>query len=134
MAVWQWMATAVLVGSLAACDESFTGPSVPIDDTFTMAPGDIVHVDGTSTYLEFGGVGGDSRCPVDVNCFTAGDAVVRLNAGDDGARRRYELHTGKGQPVQHDGLTITLVELTPARVSGRTIAPADYRVSLRVTR
>jgi hypothetical protein len=37
-------------------------------------------------------------------------------------------------PVRHDDLTIALVALAPYPFSGRTIAPRDYRATLRVTR
>jgi hypothetical protein len=36
--------------------------------------------------------------------------------------------------VQHDGVTIALVQLTPYPFSSRTIAPGDYRATLKVTR
>jgi hypothetical protein len=38
------------------------------------------------------------------------------------------------EPVTHDGLTISLVELQPYPFSSRTIEPGDYRATLRVTR
>lgn len=44
------------------------------------------------------------------------------------------LHTGSLQPVRHDSLTITLVELSPYPFSSRTIQPGEYRATLQVTR
>jgi hypothetical protein len=44
------------------------------------------------------------------------------------------VHTGDLKPVTHDDLTIHLVELAPYPFSSRTIAPNEYRATLRVTR
>ena len=123
-----------MVAALAGCDESMTGPSVALDATFTLAPGSMVRVGDTSLQLQFHGVEGDSRCPADALCIQGGDAVVRVSVSSGGTRRDYELHTGSLQPVRHDTFTITLVELAPYPFSSRTIAPGDYRATLRVTR
>lgn len=125
---------AVWVGALAACDESITGPSVSLGTTFVVAPGEVVAIADTSARLQFHGVEGDSRCPADALCIQGGDAVVRVSVTTGGTRRDYELHTGSMQPVRHDDLTIALLELAPYPFSSRTIAPGEYRASLRVTR
>ena len=134
MAGQRWMAAAVFLGALAACDESVTGPSVGLDNTFTLAPGEAVSIADTSLTVQFHGVEGDSRCPADAFCIQGGDAIVRVVVSRDGNRRDYELHTGSMGPVRHDGFTIALVELSPYPFSSRTIAPGEYRASLRVTR
>jgi len=38
------------------------------------------------------------------------------------------------QPVVHEGLTIALVQLMPYPFSAKTIAPDEYRATLKVTR
>jgi len=134
-AAGRWLATAVLcVVALSACDESMTGPSVPLDTTFTMAPGEIVSVEDAAVRLQFVGVEGDSRCPADAACIQGGDALVRIAALRGSTRRDYELHTGRMAPVTHDGLTLTLTALAPYPFSSQTIAPNDYRATVRVTR
>jgi hypothetical protein len=134
MSGWRWLVAGVFVAALAACDESITGPSVPLDKTFTMAPGDVVSLEDTSARVQFHGVEGDSRCPADANCIQGGDAVVRVSVTVEGTRRDDELHTGSMAPVRHDGLTLALVELAPYPFSSRTSAPGDYRATLRATR
>ena len=134
MAGWRWMALGVFMSALVACDESITGPRVPLDKTFTMAPGDIVTLEGTAARVQFHGVEGDSRCPADAVCIQGGDAVVRVSVTAEGTRRDYDLHTGTMAPVTHDGLTLALVDLAPYPFSSRTIAPGDYRATLRATR
>lgn len=123
--------TAVL--ALTACDRATT-PSVPIDQQFTMAPGDTVEVADTSLRVRFDGVVNDSRCPIDAICIQGGDAEVRLTASNDGAPRMLTLHTGSMAPVTFDGFTFRLVELTPYPFSSQPFPPSDYRATLRVTR
>ncbi len=126
--------TALLCLLLAtACDESPTGPSVPLDTQFTLAQGQVAVIEGTGVRLEFNGVENDSRCPADAVCVHGGDALVRVVVIADGARQDYDIHTGDMEPVRHDNLTIALVDLSPYPFSSRPIAPDDYRATLRVT-
>jgi hypothetical protein len=118
----------------AACDESFTGPTVPLNRDFELAPGGTARIDEVSLTIRFDGVSGDSRCPADAFCVTGGDAIVHITAISGGAARAYELHTGSMAPVAHDGVTIALVQLAPYPFSSRTIQPDEYRATLTVTR
>jgi hypothetical protein len=119
---------------VTACDESPTGPSVPLNREFELAPGDTAVIEDVALRVRFNGVSGDSRCPADALCIQGGDAVVRLTAISSRGSGDYELHTGNMRPVQHDGSIIALVQLQPYPFSSRTIAPEDYRATLRVTR
>jgi hypothetical protein len=125
---------AVVAIVAAACDESPTGPSVGFGASVTLAPGEVVQLAGTSTSVTFVGVMGDSRCPADAICIQGGDAIVRLTIDDGGAPRAIELHTGSMRPVESGGLTFHLEDLQPYPFSSRTIAPHEYRATLRVTR
>jgi len=119
-----------------ACDEkSPAAPTVPLNERFTLAPSQRVEVDAAGFQLEFLGVPGDSRCPADVMCVWAGDAVVQVRV-TDAARAEYELHTGDATRTAavHGQLRIELLELQPYPFSTRTIAPGDYRATLTVTR
>jgi hypothetical protein len=93
-----------------------------------------MRVEGTSLTVRFNDVSGDSRCPADAICIQGGSADVRITALSDGSTRNYELRTGDMRPVQHDDLTISLVQLAPYPFSSRKILPEDYRVTLKVTR
>jgi hypothetical protein len=59
---------------------------------------------------------------------------VSLTAASDRSTRDLVLRTGDMQPVQHDGYTITLVQVAPYPFSARTIEPHEYRITLKVTR
>jgi hypothetical protein len=122
------------LGLVTACDEPVTGPTVPLDSGFELAPGNAVEIETASLYVKFNGVRGDSRCPADAICITGGDAIVGITAWSNGMTSDYELHTGDLRPVRHNSFSIALVQLQPYPFSGRTIAPGDYRATLRVSR
>jgi hypothetical protein len=111
-----------------------TGPTVGLNERFTLAPNETAQVKEARTSLTFNGVEGDSRCPADALCVQGGDARVKIEARSGGSTRSYELHTGDMKPVVHEGLTITLVQLSPYPFGGTTIKPGDYRATLTVSR
>jgi hypothetical protein len=119
-----------------ACDEkSPAGPTVPLNQQFTLAPGESASVENTSIRVEFMRVSGDSRCPADAVCIQGGDALVEVRVGN-GSSTRYDLHTGDQSraAVTHQGFRIELVQLQPYPFSSRTIEPGDYRATLNVSR
>ncbi len=121
---------------LSACDGGPTGPTVRLDTAFVLTVGETATLQGrsVSVRIRFGGVTGDSRCPIDVFCVTGGDAIVEIAVRSrSGPEIRYDLHTGDLRPVQHRTLTITLVQLAPDPFSTQTIPPEAYRATLRVT-
>lgn len=120
--------------SLAACDESITGPSVALNENFELQPGSSAVISGASFAVRFNRVTGDSRCPADAICIQGGDAIVSITAIDDDALVDLELHTGSMAPVRYGSYTITLVQLQPYPFSSRTIRPDEYRATLKVTR
>lgn len=124
----------VCLGLFVGCDESITGPTVPLNTEFVLAPGGSAIVDSVSLSVRFNRVTGDSRCPADAICIQGGDAIVHITVISGGITRDYELHTGDMRPVRHDDKTIALVQLAPYPFSSRTIEPGDYRATLKVTR
>ena len=120
-----------------ACDEKApAGPTVPLNQQFTLAPGEIAVIDTTGLRLQFVRVMSDSRCPADAICIQLGNAIVLVRALDGGAMRDYDLHTGNSQQgtVEHGGMRISLLQLQPYPFSSRTIQPDDYRATLEVRR
>jgi hypothetical protein len=117
-----------------ACDQSLTSPSTPLNTDFVLAPGETMSIESASLSVTFDGVSGDSRCPADALCIQGGSADVHITATSDGARRQLVIRTGDMKPVQHGGTTIALVQLSPYPFSSRTIAPHEYRATLKVTR
>ncbi len=77
----------------------------------------------------------DSRCPVDVTCVWAGEIRIAfsLDSPDSEApRNHFELSTG-APAASARGLRFELLGAAPAPRSTTKLAPADYRISLRVT-
>ena len=124
-----------LLGGTACHENSPIGPTVPLNQRFTLAPGESATVQDTSIRLEFERVSGDSRCPADAVCVWGGDAIVHVRARNGGSAS-LELHTGDSSRASatHAGVRLELVELQPYPFSSRTIEPRDYRATFTVTR
>lgn len=126
---WPFLASGMVVAALAlACSGSDgSTPSEP-DVTVTLALGQSVAVDGAD--LTFEAVPTDTRCPQDVECVWAGDALVELRwQGAD-----VELHTGvEPRSAGLGPTTVTLVALAPQPYANATIPPQAYRATLRLT-
>jgi hypothetical protein len=118
------------------CGKSPAGPSTPLNERFTLAPSETMTIRDANVRIQFIEVTGDSRCPADVVCIQAGDAIVRIRVSDIGDGAAYELHTGDSSraAVTYSQLRIALVDLQPYPVSSRPIAAGDYRATLIVTR
>jgi hypothetical protein len=119
-----------------ACDEKApTGPTVPLNQQFTLAPGETATVQDTSLRVQFLGVMNDSRCPADVVCIQGGDALVTIRVMD-GGRNEYQLHTGDESQasITHNGHRISLVQVQPYPFSSRTIRAEEYRATFTVAR
>jgi hypothetical protein len=119
------------------CDEKApTGPGVPINQQFTLAPGEAVVIDGTPLRVQFMRVLSDSRCPADALCIQVGDATVHVRVLEGTRTSDYDLHTANSQQstIEHDGMRISLVQLQPYPFSSRTVRPSDYRATLEVRR
>ncbi len=119
---------------LAACKESVIGPPPPLNRDFTLAPRQVATIESTDATIQFRRVLSDSRCPADVSCVRAGEAIVLITVKSSGGVRDYELRSDARQATQHEDLTITLVQVSPYPVSTRTIGPDDYRATFRVAR
>jgi len=125
---------AAAVMALAAC-VSIT--AVQHDGTFVLQVGDRARETNGDFVVRFVSVTADSRCPVDVQCVWAGDAVVRLDLNSSGHSRPADLHTNStagSVSAEHDGHVVELLELTPAPRAGQVIGQGDYTARLRLTR
>jgi hypothetical protein len=95
-------------GGLVAC-QSTAGPPDSLSEElvqaelaqmFTLAPGQVARIGRDGPYLGFRRVTGDSRCPMDVVCVWAGDAVVAVEVGlTMSSWTQGELHTDPQRPA-----------------------------------
>jgi hypothetical protein len=131
--------TALLLATLAvACAPASPRGAVltdtfTADSLFTLAVGQEAAVAGPRS-LRVVAVTADSRCPGDVQCVWAGDAVVRVSLARPGSPSSIvELHTGvEPRSATVDGYTVTLRSLRPDPRSGRAIPAAEYRAELLI--
>jgi hypothetical protein len=116
--------------SLATCGGSPT--EVALNEEFELLLGQSVRVAGRSTVLTFERVREDSRCPVDVTCVWAGNAVVVLRVGGDHPSTAVELNTTlEPKHAAVDDVELELRSLEPSPRSGETVSDRTYRARLR---
>ena len=118
--------------ALAACSG---GDSDSIEATLgaplQLAPGQAaVLSDGLE--VQFAGIAADSRCPSDVTCVWAGEVVTRLAVRHERRTSQHEVREMASAPI--GGYSVTVLQVLPARSTSQPIAPADYRVTLKITR
>ncbi|HXD19955.1 MAG TPA: hypothetical protein VN654_23235 [Vicinamibacterales bacterium] len=132
------LGAAVCLGVCAGCARDLPRPSqVPLGRPFEL------HAEASATLADgltvtFDRVRSDSRCPMDVVCITAGDAVVVVRLASQGGQAERELHTNPGgagtADTSYQSYAITLVALTPYPRTDRPIRPVDYVATLTVER
>src|SRR6185295_17818039 len=102
---------------------------------FTLRVGGAVTITGARLTVSLESLT-DSRCPVSVQCVSAGDAVLRLGlVSPDGDRAEINLHTaGAGrQEAMFYGYRVRLVQLVPAQPEAAGLPPDRYVATFVVT-
>lgn len=139
----KWIGGIVLVMTVAACatpsqpggaGNPATAVQVQTSREFDISAGQEAHVQGTAIVVRFRSVSNDSRCPSDVQCVWAGNAVVGLTLSQgDGPTTEASLNTTlEPQLTKFAGHTIKLVGLKPVPQSGKPIANGAYVATLEV--
>lgn len=133
-------AALVVTGCTTPAQPGTSGGVIPSEQVqanrqFDLKSGQEAHVQGTPISVRFLGVGEDSRCPSDVVCVWAGNAVVRLSLTSTQASWIDAALNTTLDPknVTYGGYTIRLVDLKPVPKSGTKIVDADYVATLEVT-
>jgi hypothetical protein len=126
---------------LASCDTTMEPSPKPaveaeLNVPFSLSAGQTAVLAQEKLSVKFVGVLEDARCPIDMECISAGDATMAVQAEEDGKPSMLLSFTLYGGPqgVAYEGFGIHPQQLTPSRVSDRTIHPKDYRVLLLVDR
>jgi hypothetical protein len=103
--------------------------------TYELKPGAEVAVEGADFTMLLGGVPEDSRCPQGVDCIWAGSVSAELVFCGPKAERSGRLNTNAAPRVlKYRGRYFRILKVSPPRVEGREIKPADYVVTLEVSR
>lgn len=116
--------------ALVACGRD--GSAADLDLPIQLAPGQSAVFAAQKLEVRFASIETDSRCPSDVTCVWAGEVIVRLAVRSDGKTTQHSVK--ESQTATVDGYTVTVLQVLPARSSSQPVAPADYRVTLKVTR
>jgi hypothetical protein len=106
-----------------------------LDEPFTLFVRQKAQV--AELQIQFLGVSQDSRCPVDVECVWAGNAQITLRVSlKDGTKETVITINSYTEPREaiYEGFRIEFVDLRPVPRSDRPINPAEYRVTLKVSR
>lgn len=96
--------------------------------------------EGEGLKVKFAAVPADSRCPIGVTCVWEGDAEVRLEVrageGSGGDASTVTLHTSQrfGREARHAGRLFRLLALEPHPRADTKLDPADYVLTLSVTK
>ena len=103
---------------------------------FDISVGQEARVVGSSMAIRFRAVTDDSRCPSDVQCVWAGNAIAQLRLTSSGQPAvDASLNTTlEPKAAQYAGYTVKLTGLKPVPLSGKPIPAGDYVATLEVTR
>jgi hypothetical protein len=111
--------------------------SVTPSEPFTLALGETVSIANTAWSLSFDAVTEDSRCPVNVECVWAGQAVLHLTAARPGETEALTLTLGSEtmvpEPIGDTGVFLTVSDLQPYPVAGTPIPQRAYAITAVVT-
>ncbi|OUC12810.1 MAG: hypothetical protein B0A82_20775 [Alkalinema sp. CACIAM 70d] len=125
----------VIIFCLSWMFVAFRGNAIPIDQELNLKLGQEVVLPQSQIKLTFESVLTDSRCPIDVECYWAGNAEVKLKL-----QRKRKITTAvlntmeRDQVVKYRSYTIRLAKLSPDRHSGKVISPNDYEVTLKINK
>jgi hypothetical protein len=127
--IGRYLLSMLFAFALAACGRD--GSAATLNAPTQLTPGQSALFDAEDLAVKFVGIDSDSRCPSDVACVWAGEVVVRLAVRKDGRTQELSIKSNASLPVE--GFVVAVLEVLPPRSSSQRIAPADYRVTLKVT-
>jgi hypothetical protein len=121
-------------GTAPKSEPTTASASTPLDDTVRVVRGQPARLDGGRLTIAYTDLA-DSRCPANVTCVWAGDAVATLRLEAGGAAATPALHTAlEPKSATHAGYTVTLVSADPYPGTEPPNARLAPTVLLRVTR
>ena len=127
------MRSIFLVGLIWLVGGAAAGPP-KLGEPFTLKVGETATLDDRDVSVTFVGVPRDSRCPRDVHCIVAGEAIVHIDVMVEGAKARLELEIPPGGTDEafHGGLRFAITELGPEPESGKRMEQRHYVATLVV--
>jgi hypothetical protein len=87
--------------------------------------------------IALGGVLNDSRCPMGVECITAGKADIAIVLSNGGVQNKVNLSftrpDGAESATVFEGYDVRVIGVMPFREQNKTIKPEEYSISFEVT-
>jgi hypothetical protein len=128
----------VLLLVFGGCQKPAPPPvSFELDVPFALQAGQTgqaAKVEGFS--IRFDKIASDSRCPMGVQCITAGQAEVVLALARAGVEKTvtlpFTLPNGSSNVTDFEGYTIRVVGVSPFKQKDKEIKPEEYSVALKV--
>ena len=113
-----------------------TAIQVEAGKVFDLAVGQEARIQGSPVTVRFRSVAEDSRCPSDVQCVWAGNAVVKISlSSGEGPNSESALNTTlEPKATQYGGYTIRLVGVRPTPKSGTKIPATEYIATLEAVK
>ena len=130
----------MLLAGCAAPPPANPAPRASLGRPVTLAVGQSVRLTDALVTISFAGVGEDSRCPKQVNCFWIGRAVLNFRVQVDGEPAQdvalNTIHSPEATNLAvAGGYRIELTDVQPYPESpDNPISPEQYRATLVVTR
>jgi hypothetical protein len=134
LAIMLFAACAPLAGAPAQAAEQTT--SVSLNQPFTLKVGASASVGTGRVLVRFERVLKDSRCPADVQCIQAGEAVVQTRISRRGQEpETIDLSTNpRANTAEIGDNVLELTALDPVPLVSRQTRPEDFRATFVLTR
>lgn len=106
---------------------------VPLGQEFVLKLGQEAEIKHTKIKVIFDSVVADGRCPIEVDCYWAGNAEVQLVLKYKQQQMSAIVNTGLGdRDREYRGYRIELLKLNPDKHKG--LQPSQYEARLQVNR
>lgn len=134
--------SAILFFTIAAMFSS-TRDSVPepnpgfaLGDTLLIDYKESLHNFENDISVKFDSLLSDSRCPIDVVCFWAGNAEVKIDFETVGKENNLFLNTHYdfGKDTVISGFRVSLLDVYPYKLSDSTYAIEDHQIKLVINK
>lgn len=136
----RFVVAALLLVFSAGCNAFQSGdPDRPIiyvqtGREFDLITGQTARIKGSFLNITFTGVREDSRCPTDVRCVWAGNAVVRISLRHANGPATDTVLSVNQEPrsLRYENYFISVLGLEPQRRTDHVLKQEEYTVTLRV--
>ena len=125
------MVISVCILVLSGCSKSTINTS--LDKEVTLAIGQTVKIPAENFSIKLTDVINESRCPLGVECFRAGDVTCVLEITISGGTETYNLIVSGNTNQVYKSYKL-LADVTPYPKEGEKISKDDYRLILTINK